>query len=68
MDWLKRWFGEGKIRIEMVTVDGRKAVGTVPYIGDISTLDPAEFKRDVINQAWVNKGERVKDVTILGWY
>lgn len=68
MDWLRRWFGEGKIRFEMVTVDGRKAVGTVPYIGDIGTLDAAEFKRDMINQAWVNKGERVKEVTILGWY
>ena len=68
MDWLKRLFGEGKIRVEMITADGRKGVGVIPYTGDISELDATEFKRDVIEQIWVSKGERVKEVTIVGWY
>jgi len=67
-DWIRKQFGEGKIRFEMITVDGRKGAGTVTYTGDISTLNSTEFKQDMIRQAWVNNGERVKEVKILGYY
>jgi len=67
-DWIKRLFGEGMIRFEMVTADGRKVIGRVPYIGDIQTLDTEEVAFDLINQCRVRYGEHVVKVRILDWY
>lgn len=67
-DWLKKLFGEGMIRFEMTTADGRTGIGKVPYIGDLSTIDTNEFKRDMIAQSFVKYGERVVDVKIVGYY
>lgn len=67
-DWFKKLFGEGMIRFEMTTADGRTGVGKVSYIGDLSTLDREEFKRDMIRQSFVQHGERVVDVKIIGYY
>lgn len=66
--FIRRMFGEGMIRFEMTTADGRKGTGKVTYEGDISTLDPKEFEQDMIRQSFVRYGERVVEVKILGWY
>ena len=67
-DFIKRLFGKGVIRCELRTADGRKGTAKIPYIGDFSTLDMPEFIQHVIKQAWINNGERVVDVKIIGWY
>jgi hypothetical protein len=67
-DWLRKLHGEGKIRAEVMTADGRQGIVKVPYIGDINTLNKEEFRRNVIDQVWVNKGIRVTDVKLVGWY
>ena len=67
-EWIRKQFGEGKIRFEMITADGRRGTGTVTYTGDINTLDAEEFKQDMIRRCWVDKGERVREVKIVGYY
>jgi hypothetical protein len=65
-DFIKKLFGEGIIRADIVLDDGRTGTVKLPYIGDIDTLDPAEFKQEVANQCWVKNGQRVVKVTIVG--
>lgn len=64
-DWIRRLFGEGKIRVKFTDESGKEFVGRVPYIGDISTLDQHELRTEVSNQ-WVAKtGCRIIDFKII---
>jgi len=67
-DWIKKLYGEGKIRANVVLSDGTTAVVKVPYIGDLSTLDAAEFEQDIIQKIWVEHGRHATSVTITGYY
>jgi hypothetical protein len=67
-DFIKRLFGEGKIRIEAETLDGRGVVLKVPYIGDIDTLDVEELKLDLMHRCYVEHGERIHKLQITGYY
>lgn len=67
-DFIKRLFGEGKIRARIKCDDGSTGTATVPYIGDIDTLDEEELGETIRRQVFVNYGKRVTSVTILGWY
>jgi len=67
-DFIKRMFGEGKIRAKITCDDGTTGTATVPYIGDIDTLNETELKATIRNQVFVNYGKRVTAVSILGWY
>ncbi len=66
-DFIRKLFGEGTIRFEMVTRDGRKGVGKVPYMGNISTIDSEEFEMEMIDKCYVKYGERVVGVKITGY-
>lgn len=68
LEWFRGLFGEGRIRFEVVTLDGRKGSGTIPYRGDFSTIDEVEIKQEIIDQLWVNKGERIREIKIVGHY
>lgn len=63
-DWLKRQFGEGKIRVEGKLIDGSGFIAKVPYIGDLSTLDKNELFETLRRTMLVEHGERV-DMTSL---
>ncbi len=67
-DAIKRLFGEGKIRAEAETLDGKKVTLKVPYIGDINTLDRAEFDADVRRMCFVEYGEHIQNIRIIGYY
>ena len=67
-DFIKKMFGEGKIRTEVHFDDGSFTAVKVPYIGDINTLDVAELRRTIRKQMLVDYGKRVTQVNILGWY
>lgn len=67
-DWIKRLFGEGKIRARIACSDGSTGTVTVPYIGDIDTLDEEELGETIRRQVFVDYGKRVTSVAILGWY
>jgi hypothetical protein len=67
-DAIKRLFGEGKIRAEAETIDGRKVTLKVPYIGDINTLDVEEFKVEVRRMCFVEHGEHIQNIRITGYY
>lgn len=67
-DFIRRMFGEGKIRAEITCDDGSTGTVKVPYIGDIDTLDTSEFREEVRRQVLVNYGKRVTTVNIIGWY
>ena len=67
-DFIKKLFGEGKIRVEITFDDGAYASAKVPYIGDINTLDVAELKNHVKRLCLVEYGRRATNVNIIGWY
>jgi len=67
-DFIKRLYGEGKIRARIVCDDGSTGTATVPYIGDIDTLDENEMSETIRSQVFVNYGKRVTTVKIIGWY
>lgn len=67
-DFIKRMFGEGKIRARIACSDGSTGTATVPYIGDINTLDKEELSETIRRQVFVDYGKRVTTVTILGRY
>jgi hypothetical protein len=67
-DFIKRMFGEGKIRARIECDDGSTGTATVPYIGDIDTLNEEELGETIRQQVFVDYGKRVTSVTILGWY
>lgn len=66
--WLKRLFGEGKIRVNFVLENGKHGVAKVPYIGDIDGLDLRTLKNHVKKQVLVETGFNVTDLTVIGWY
>lgn len=66
-DWLKRCYGEGKIRLRAETDSGVYTV-KVPYIGDIQTLDAEELVAMVKNRIFVETGKRVNKVVVEGVY
>lgn len=67
-DFIKRMFGEGKIRARIVCSDGTTGVAKVPYIGDISTLNEDELKETIRQTVFVEYGKHVTSVTVLGWH
>ena len=68
MDWLKRMFGEGKIRMEVTLADGTKGVLKMSYIGSLATADADEIKEEATNRLYVEKGLTVRSIRILGAY
>lgn len=62
---IKRLFGEGKIRVEGETEDGRTFVTKIPYVGDPSTMTPREIIQHVKNEIRVEHGLRVKSARIV---
>jgi len=64
--FIKKMFGEGKIRADIVLVDGTKGTVKVSYKGDLSNIDHDEFARYVKNTAFVESGKVVKSVKIVG--
>lgn len=67
-DWIKKLFGEGKIRVEFTDESGKEFIGKVPYIGDITTIEEEELKEEISNQWLVKTGARIVDFKIVGWY
>lgn len=67
-DFVKRMFGEGKIRVEIEFDDGSTAVGLIPYIGDINTLGKAKLEEYVVRVCLVEFGKRVTNIKIIGAY
>jgi hypothetical protein len=67
-DFIKRMFGEGKIRAEIICADGTEGIVKMDYIGDLSTLDLDEFAAKVKQQVFVKYGRQVVKVNILGAY
>ena len=67
-DFVKRMFGEGKIRVEIEFDDGSTAVGLIPYIGDINTLGKAKLEETVKRMCLVEYGKRVTKVKFIGAY
>lgn len=66
-DWLKRCFGEGKIRVEGTLTDGTAFAAKCPYIGDIETLDEEELLYNVRRDVLVNHGKHVASCRVVGW-
>jgi hypothetical protein len=67
-NFIKKLFGEGKIRAEIECDDGSKGVVKIPYIGDLDTLDMVEFKDHVQRRCLVDYGKRVTKINITGMY
>jgi len=67
-DFIKKMFGEGKIRTEVHFDDGSFIVVKVPYIGDINTLDATELRETIRQRMLVDYGKRTTTIHILGWY
>ncbi len=66
-DWLKRCFGEGKIRVEGTLVDGTGFTAKLPYIGDISTMDEREILAKVRQEIRVEWGKTVATCRVVGY-
>ena len=67
-EFIRKMFGEGKIRTEIVCDDGSTGVVKVSYTGDLATLDHDELKQHVKNWCLVEHGLRVVSVKITGAY
>lgn len=53
INWIKSWFGKGKVRIEFKGIDqhGKAVTGTgkMPYVGKFDELDAIdEFKEQIM--------------------
>jgi len=57
-DGIKKLFGEGRLRVEFTTEDGRQGVAKANYIGDPSTFDRNQFKQRI----FVETGQRVSSI------
>jgi hypothetical protein len=66
-DWLKRCFGEGKIRVEGTLTDGTGFTAKISYIGDIDTVDKSELLDHVRRSVLVEHGERVATCRVVGF-
>jgi len=64
-DWLKSLFGEGKVRIEFTTFEGRNGIARVPYIGSYDEVDLLKQFKRVMK---VDHGLTVRTATVLGNY
>jgi hypothetical protein len=67
-DFIKRMFGEGRIRFELTDENGKEWIGKAPYIGDINTMVESELKEEIARQWYVEHGTRIRDFKVLGWY
>ena len=68
-DWIKRQFGEGKVRVEGKLVDGSAFTAKISYIGDISTLNKNELFANLQRKVLVERGEDVdmNSLKIIGY-
>lgn len=64
MNWFKKLFGEGKIRFEFETADGRKGTGKMPYIGQYIEADAIAAIRE---QMLVKHGVYLTNVKIVAY-
>jgi hypothetical protein len=63
-DFIKKMYGEGKIRFKAEFDDGRVADITVSYIGDLSTYR----KKYIANRLEVEYGGKIKSLVKVGAY
>jgi len=63
-DYLKKCFGEGVVRMEGKTEDGKKFEVKAPFAGDIASEE--ELINEMVNDMLVEKGIRVKRIRIMG--
>ncbi len=63
-DWLRKLFGEGKIRFELETLDGRTILGKMGFIG--SPESERELAVEIANNAFIENGIHAIRVKILG--
>lgn len=60
-DWIKKLFGEGKIRAEFELADGRSGIAKVPYIGQ---YDENKMLAHIKNSMQVEYGSKVTSLKI----
>lgn len=65
-NWLRKLFGDGKVRIELITVDGKQGQATAPFVGDVGKTPEKELLADIVNQIFVDKGWKIAKIRILG--
>lgn len=65
-DWIKKLYGEGKIRVECVLSGGRKCTVKMPYVGDIDTMDEIEVIQTAKDYVKVEHGLIVVSAKIVG--
>jgi len=59
IDWFMSLFGKRTIDFVMITKDGRKQAGKVPYVGNREDIDPEDLRKHIIEQAWNRYRETV---------
>ena len=62
-DFIKKMFGEGKVRAEFILADGRQGIVKVPYIGQ---YNEAELITGVKDKMFVEYGVRCTSLKVVG--
>lgn len=66
LNFIKSWFGQGKVRTEFVCSDGSCGVAKIAYVGDISTLTASELIDHIKKTILVEYGKQVVNVKVIG--
>lgn len=66
-NFIRKLFGEGIIRVELLFHDGRAGIAKIPYTGDISTLDKDELFQELKSQCFVKYGRKLTGIKVLGY-
>lgn len=69
-DFIKKLFGKGKIRANIICSDGTKGWVKCSYIGDPDSInDPETMDKcihNIKNEIWVKYGKEVVQVSVVG--
>jgi hypothetical protein len=64
LNWLKSLFGEGMVRLEIETAEGKIGVLKSKYVGCADT--EIELLTEIVNGVFVEKGIKLKRARIVG--
>ena len=63
-EWVKKFFGSGKLRFEVEDVNGKVREGTAPFVGSFESEE--ELLSALVDDLIVEQGIKVKRIRIIG--
>lgn len=65
-DFIRRLFGEGKVRVSFTTVEGRNGAMIIDYLGDPKSIDMGELEQHTRDKLLVEHGLHMKTFKFVG--